>query len=403
MVTPGLDVDVAIVGGGILGLAAALELTRRVPGRSVLLLEREPGLAEHQTGHNSGVIHAGVYYAAGSLKAQLCKEGRLELERFCSEHGVGFRRSGKLIVATREAELPALDELQTRATANGVPGLARVGPEGIREIEPEVRGIAALHSPETGIVDYSEVCRALADELGRAGQTIRTGTGVERIESFPGGSLVVTAGGHIRAGRVLVCAGAWSDRLAVASGGDPDPRILPFRGAYLEVGERMRESIRSMVYPVPDPTLPFLGIHLTRHMDRSLSIGPTALMVGSLRAGRATSFNAGDAAHILAWPGTRKIAWRYRRAAMTELRNATSRRALLAEARRFLPELENRDVSPGFSGVRAQAVTRSGELVDDFVFSEVGRTLHVRNAPSPGATSSFAIAAHLADRLEAIA
>lgn len=283
-----------------------------------------------------------------------------------------------------------------------MPGLARLGPEGIREVEPEIRGISALHSPETGIVDYAEVCRALARQLTEAGHEIRTGSEVVRIEQGPGDSRLVLGNGEVRARRALVCAGAWSDRLAVASGGDPDPRIIPFRGSYLEVRSGLQESVRGMVYPVPDPDLPFLGVHLTRHMDGSLTIGPTALMVGSLRARRPTSVNPRDLARTIAWPGTRKLAWRYRQAAVRELRSSLSRGSLLAEARRFLPGLENGDVKAGFSGVRAQAVDRDGRLVEDFVFSEAGRTLHVRNAPSPGATSSLAIAAHLADRLEAL-
>lgn len=272
----------------------------------------------------------------------------------------------------------------------------------MREVEPEIRGVSALHSPETGIIDYAEVCRALARQLVEAGHQIRTGTEVLRIEQGPRGSRLVLADGEVRAGRVLVCAGAWSDRLAVASGGDPDPRIIPFRGSYLEVRSEQKESVRGMVYPVPDPDLPFLGVHLTRHMDGSLTIGPTALMVGSLRARRSTSVNPRDLARTITWPGTRKLAWRHRQAAVRELRSSLSRGSVLAEARRFLPGLEDSDVKAGFSGVRAQAVDRDGRLVEDFVFSETGRTLHVRNAPSPGATASLAIAAHLADRLEAL-
>ncbi len=394
------DVDIAVVGGGILGLATARELTLREPGRSIMVLEQEQALAQHQTGHNSGVIHAGVYYPENSLKARLCAEGRVLLEAFCAERGIAYERSGKLIVATRRSELPALRELERRATVNGVPGIAWLDPDGIRELEPNVTGVAALHSPHTGIVDFPEVCRAMAAELVEAGQAVRTGTKVIGINQSADGCRIQTSRGEVTAGRVLTCAGAWSDRLATAAGGSAEPRIVPFRGAYLKVSGPSSDLVRGLVYPVPDPQLPFLGVHVTRHIDTSLTIGPTALMVGSLRADRAYSVDLRDALRTASWPGTWRLAWRYRSAARSELHHAVSKKAMIREARQFVPALRSQDISVGFSGVRAQAVTRGGEMVDDFVFSEIGRTLHVRNAPSPAATSSLAIAVNLADRLE---
>jgi 2-hydroxyglutarate dehydrogenase len=270
----------------------------------------------------------------------------------------------------------------------------------IQEIEPNVSAVAALHSPQTGIVDFSEVCRAIADELVDAGQEIRLGTQVMGISQDSDGCKVKTNRGTVTAQRVLICAGAWSDRLAAAAGGGTEPRIVPFRGAYLKIGGPSLDLVNGLVYPVPDPQLPFLGVHITRHIDRSLTIGPTALMVGSLRARRAYSINLRDAFRTVAWPGTWRLAWKYRNVARDELRHAFSKKAMIREAQQFVPNLREEDVSIGFSGVRAQAVARSGQLVDDFVFSEIGRTLHVRNAPSPAATSSFAIAVNLADRLE---
>ncbi len=392
----------AVVGGGILGLASAWEISRRRPDSRICVLEREPVVAAHQTGHNSGVIHAGVYYAAGSLKARLCTDGRRRLEEFCEQKNIPFRRAGKLIVATRPIELQRLDGLEERARANGVPGLRRLGPDEIKEVEPHIEGLAALHSPETGIVDYPVVCEALARDLTEAGHTVATGhevTGASKVED---GVLVTHTRGEIKADRVLFCAGAWSDRLAISSGADPDPRIIPFRGNYLHVKPEKQELVKGMVYPVPDPDLPFLGVHLTRHIDDSLSIGPTALLVGSLQAKKAWSVSFRDAWRTATWPGTFRMAWDNRQAAREELKHAVNQRALLAEAQRFLPALRREDVEPGFSGIRAQAVGRDGSLADDFVFSESERILHVRNAPSPGATSSLAIAAHLADRLESV-
>jgi 2-hydroxyglutarate dehydrogenase len=387
--------DVAVVGAGILGLAVARELVRAHPRLSVAVLEREPDVGAHQTGHNSGVVHAGIYYAPGSLKARLCVEGARELAAYCAEHAIAFERCGKVIVATEASELGRLDELERRGRANGVAGLARLDADGIRALEPHARGIAGLHSPATAIADFPGVARALAADVRAAGGTVSTGCAVTGLRESPRGLRVSHAAGVVEAGHAIVCAGAWADRLAVASGAPADPRIVPFRGAYLRLRPERRHLVRGLVYPVPDPALPFLGVHLTRHVGGDVLIGPTALVAGARDAYALRRARPRDLADTLAWPGSWRMARRWWRTAATELAHAASRRAFVAAAARFVPELSIDDVEPAFAGVRAQAVARDGALVDDFVFSATGRTLHVRNAPSPAATSCLAIARHV--------
>jgi len=367
--------DYAVVGGGIIGLAVARELQRRRPDETVVVLEREQTVGSHQTGHNSGVVHQGVYYAPGSLKATLCRRGADLLYDFCAEREINVERCGKLIVAADARELPRLDELHRRGLENGVPGLRRLTGAEVRQIEPHARAVAALHSPETGIVDFGAVARALAQDV-----TVVTACPVERFAETREGVRVLHPGGETLAGVAVACAGHWSDRLAVASGQARDPRIVPFRGDY-HLLERP-ELVRGLLYPVPDPALPFLGIHLTRRIDGNVLVGPSALLVGGLR-----------------WPGTWRVIRRWWRVGARELHWAVSARAFANEARRYLPELRRADLLPGPYGVRAQAVSRDGALIDDFSFSRTARTLHVRNAPSPGATSSLAIAEYIADRV----
>jgi 2-hydroxyglutarate dehydrogenase len=392
--------DVAVVGGGILGLACAAELLRRRPRTRLVLLEKEDELAAHQTSHNSGVVHAGIYYAPGSLKARLCREGVGRLRAYCDERGIPLREAGKLIVASSAEELGRLADLEDRARRNGVPGVRRLAALEIAEVEPAAVGVAALHSPHTAIVDFAQVARALAADVAAAGGAIATGHEVTSVTPAGRRLLVGHARGMVEARAALFCAGAWSDRLAVGAGASPDPRIVPFRGAYLLVRPERAELVRGMIYPVPDPALPFLGVHLTRHIDGRLSVGPTALPVGGLDAYRIRDVRPRDALRILAWPGTLRMATRFPRAALQELRHAVSRRAMAQSAARYVPELELTDLDGTFAGVRAQAVARDGTLVDDFVFSATERALHVRNAPSPGATSSLAIAAHVVERFE---
>ena len=392
--------DFVVIGAGILGLAVARELLARHPDASLCVLEREDRLAAHQTSHSSGVIHAGIYYAPGSLKARLCVEGASLLYAYCGDRGIEARRSGKLIVATDGSELPRLDELERRGHANGVPDLRRVGSDEISEIEPHARGVSALHSPATGVVDFGRVAEAFATDLEGAGGVIVTGCEVRGLSPGSASVAVEHRGGTVEAGLVVSCAGAWSDRLAVAAGAPPEPRIVPFRGAYLRLRPERRELVRASIYPVPDPDLPFLGGHLTRTFDGEVLLGPSALMVGARDAYRLGRVRWRDLTSNVAWPGTWRLAGRFWRTGLTELRHAASRRAFVTALRRFVPELEVADVLPGPSGIRAQAVDRDGRLVDDFVVHRTERALHVRNAPSPAATSSLALAKLIADQAE---
>jgi 2-hydroxyglutarate dehydrogenase len=374
---------------------------RRPNDIRIVVLEREPRIAAHQTGRSSGVVHAGIYYRPGSLKARLCVAGARGLYAYCDERGIPARRSGKVIVATAEHELAGLDELERRGRENGVPGLRRIDLEALREIEPHAQGIAALHSPQTGVVDFERVATSFAGDLERAGGSVVTGCGVESLRAAAGGVLARHRLGTTRAAAAIACAGAWSDRLAVAAGADPEPRIVPFRGAYLRLRPERRELVRANVYPVPDPELPFLGMHLTRTIDGEVLLGPSALMVGARDAYSPLRLRARDVVDELAWPGTWRLLgeqWRY---ALREARAAASRPAFVAELRRFVPELDANDVLPGPVGIRAQALARDGRLVDDFALSVTERALHVRNAPSPAATSSLALGREICDRAEA--
>jgi L-2-hydroxyglutarate oxidase len=393
--------DLAVVGGGIVGLAVARELTRRHPRASVCVLEREAAIGAHQTGHNSGVIHAGVYYAPGSLKARLCVEGARELYAYCEERGIANEPCGKVIIAATPHEVPRLEELERRGRANGVPGLRRIDAREIEALEPHARGIAGLHSPGTGVVDFGAVARSYARDVLEAGGTIATGCGIERVEQRSATLRLLHAHGATEAGHAIFCAGAWADRLAVAAGADPNPRIVPFRGAYLRLVPARRSLVRSLIYPVPDPTLPFLGVHLSRHIDGDVLIGPTALLAGARDAYALGRVRREDLLDTLAWPGSWRMFRRWWRTGLTELHHATLHSALVRAAARYVPELRVQDVEPAaLTGVRAQALGRDGRLVDDFVFSATPRALHVRNAPSPAATSSLAIGRYVAAEAE---
>jgi len=398
VIDPSGDCDVAIVGAGIVGLATARELQQRNPDARIVVLEREDRVGVHQTGSNSGVAHAGIYYKPGSLKAKLCVEGVRRMYDFCEEHGVAHERCGKVIVALDRSELGRLDELERRGRANGVPGLKRIGPDELRELEPHAAGIEGLHSPQTGIVDFAGVARALAQQLEAGGGVVATRCAVDSFGRENGRKRIAHARGETRARQVIVCAGAWADRLAVAAGADPDPRIVPFRGGYLRLRADRRHLVRSLIYPVPDPDLPFLGVHLTKRVDGEILLGPTALVVGALDAYSLSRVRPRDLRATLGWPGSWKMMRRFWRTGISELRMAASRKAFVAACARYLPELEAGDVVDGPAGIRAQAVGRDGALVDDFVFSDAAGALFVRNAPSPAATSSLAIAAHIADR-----
>jgi L-2-hydroxyglutarate oxidase LhgO len=400
--------DIAVVGAGIVGLAVAREVLTRRPGAKVLVIDKVNAVAQHQTGHNSGVIHAGVYYAPGSLKAQLCVQGAKLMYEFCEQNAIAFERCGKLIVAVRKDELPRLNDLEARARANGVPGLRRIQADEISEIEPECRGLAALHSPNTGIVDFAAVARAIERELRRNGVDFALDCEITAIRRENGSATVLThADGEFRASWAIACAGLWSDRLAVSAGAPAEPRVVPFRGAYLRLADRQPPVVRGMVYPVPDPALPFLGVHVTRHVDGGVMLGPTALLVAardgyrrevSRPAVRAALHDAGE---TLRWPGTWALARDFWRTGVTELTMASSRRLFVKKCSRYVPavafmEIERRSVR----GVRAQAVDRRGRLVDDFTISQTPGVTHVRNAPSPAATSSFALAVRIVNEAD---
>lgn len=393
--------DTVVVGAGILGLATARELLLRAPSSRVLVLEREPSIAAHQTSHNSGVVHAGIYYKPGSMKAQLCTSGREALYAYCDEHGVPYERCGKLIIARDESELPALDELERRGIANGVPGLRRLSSSEISAVEPHAVGVAALHSPETGIVDFAAVARAMASEIQALGATIQTSVAVRSITRHRASTIVASSYGDIPTRRAVACAGLWSDRLATHSGEPDDPRIIPFRGGYLKLRPSARHLVRSLIYPVPDPSLPFLGVHLTKTISGDVWLGPTALLAPARAAYTLGALNRFDIGATLRWPGTWRMAKRFWRTGLSELHFAARQQAFVRACADYVPSLKPTDVEPGPAGIRAQAVSRSGALLDDFAFGSAPGVLHVRNAPSPAATSSLAIAKLIADRLEA--
>jgi (S)-2-hydroxyglutarate dehydrogenase len=389
--------DLLVVGAGILGLAVARELCLRHPQAQVAVVDGADRVAAHQTGHNSGVLHRGIYYVPGSLKARLCVHGAHLLEEYCDRSGIAVERCGKVIVAVKAEERAGLDELERRGRANAVGGLRRLTGEELREVEPAVRGLDALHSPETAIVDFRAVAERLTADVREAGGSVGLRCSVTGVRPGRGRLHVLHGQGEIRTRAAVFCAGAWADRLAVAAGGAADPRIVPFRGGYLRLRPKRRGLVRSLIYPVPDPELPFLGVHLTRHVSGDVLLGPSALLAPARDAYRLAAVRPRDLAGTVAWPGSWRMARRWWRTGAGELRMATSRRAFVEAAARYVPELTVDDVLPGPAGVRAQAVGRDGHLVDDFVFSHTERALHVRNAPSPGATSSLAIARHIAD------
>lgn len=391
--------DLVVIGAGIVGLAVAREWNARRPADSVVLLEGEYAPAVHQTGNNSGVIHGGIYYQPGSLKARLCVEGARLMYEFCDDNAIPVARCGKLIVALDADELPRLDDLEARGIANGVPGLRRIRGCEISEIEPNAVGLQALHAPNTGVVDYAAVARALVRHLQSNGVTVQFGTPVSGIDGTDN-AMVLTPSGPIWAKTVIVCAGLWADRLARKAGAQRDPQILPFRGAYLGLKPTPQPRVNGMIYPVPNPELPFLGVHITKHIDGHVTLGPTAMMVAARDAYSLRRVSLRDTWESLTWPGTWRVGRRYWRVGIDELRMAASRRIFVAAAARYMPGLTVSDLDgSSYAGVRAQAVGRDGALVDDFVISQDKRVSHVRNAPSPAATSAFALGRELVDRV----
>jgi L-2-hydroxyglutarate oxidase len=398
--------DIAVIGGGIIGLATALKLASRYPGRRLLVLEKEDGIGRHQTGHNSGVIHSGIYYRPGSLKARTCVAGRRALIEFCDENGIPYELCGKVIVATEPEEIPRLEELHRRGVANGVAGLERIGPERLREIEPHARGLQALFSPGTGIVDFARVAAAYAEKFVAAGGTVRTRQEVRAVMRRPEGLVVATADREWRTKYLVNCAGLHVDRVArlfrPADAPRPQLRIVPFRGEYYTLAPARRSLVRGLIYPVPDPRFPFLGVHFTRTIHGEVEAGPNAVLAFAREGYRKRDIAPRDLVETLCFGGFWRLARKHWRLGLEEFYRSASKEAFARALRRLVPEVQAADLLPGGAGVRAQAVGRNGALIDDFVIEQSGRAVHVLNAPSPGATASLAIAAEIVARCGAL-
>ena len=392
------EYDYCVVGGGIVGLATAMALLQRNPGASLVLLEKEPALAMHQTGHNSGVIHSGIYYAPGSLKADLCKRGERATKAFCTEHGVPFVTCGKTLVATNALELERMEALAGRASENGIE-VERLDAPTLRRREPNITGLGALFVPATAIVDYRAVCAAMARVIESAGGEIMLSAPVRAMREHARGVSVLAGGRKIEAGRLVACAGLQSDRLARLAGLPVTHQIVPFRGEYYRLPDAKHGIIASLIYPIPDPDLPFLGIHLTRMIDGGVTVGPNAVLGFSREGYPRLAVNARDVAQYLLFPGLWRVLARYRRSVRAELTGSLLKSAYLKECRKYCPSLSVADLLPYSAGIRAQAVTRDGTLVHDFLFLESERMLHVCNAPSPAATSAIPIGVRIADAL----
>jgi L-2-hydroxyglutarate oxidase len=389
-----------VIGGGIVGLATAHRITVEHPDAQVTVLEKEPRVAAHQTGHNSGVIHAGVYYRPGSLKARLCRRGSRSMVDFCTEHGIAVRVCGKLIVAGDEAELPRLRALHERAVANGLP-VRLLTPAEAAEHEPHVRCVAALHVASTGIVDFTEVCATLAALAEKAGAEVRLGTRVTGIARRSGVQVVRTTGGEVIADVLVNCAGLHADRVARLAGVEPPARIVPFRGEYYELRPERRDLVRGLIYPVPDPQFPFLGVHLTRMIDGGVHAGPNAVLALARQGYTWGRINLRDIADLATYPGLWRLARRHLRYGLTEMRRSLSTTTFARSLARLVPEVTRDDLVPSAAGVRAQAILPDGGLVDDFLIVARQRQVHVLNAPSPAATSSLEIARHIVRGLPA--
>jgi L-2-hydroxyglutarate oxidase len=390
--------DIAIVGGGIVGLATGYRLRAKYPGSRLLLLEKEDRLAAHQTGHNSGVIHSGLYYRPGSSKARTCVSGGEMLKAFCREHEIPYNLCGKVVVATREAELPALQTLHERGTANGVPDLAIIGPERLKEIEPHAAGIRALHVPHAGIIDFSQVSNKLGELIVKAGGEVRTSTRLTNVVSDNGSLVLETNQGAFHTRRLITCAGLQSDRVTKLEGGNPKARIVPFRGEYYEIVPERQHLVKGLIYPVPDPRFPFLGVHFTRMIQGGVEAGPNAVLAFQREGYTKLQVSPRDLAEVLFYPAFWRLALTYWKTGIGEMVRSVSKRAFVKALSALVPEIRREDVRRAGSGVRAQALASSGKLVDDFLIVERPRALHVCNAPSPAATASLAIADEIVRR-----
>jgi len=386
-----------IIGGGAVGLGVALEITRRFPRQRLLLLEKEDQVARHQSGHNSGVIHSGVYYKPGSLKARLCVSGAAAMVEFCREHGIPHNVCGKVIVATREDELPRLEELRKRGEANGITGLRLIGPEELREIEPHATGLRALVVPSTGVTDYALVCATYAELIAAAGGTVLTSARATAIRRSSDEITIETTQGAFSTRALINCAGLHSDRISRMAGDAPGVMIVPFRGEYYDLSPERASLVRALIYPVPDPRFPFLGVHFTRRITGKVDAGPNAVFALAREGYRHTNINIRDLAGSLTYPGLWRMAGRHWRNALGEWHRSLSKQAFVRALQRLLPEIGEKDLVPGGSGVRAQALKPDGALVDDFQFVPSGKVLHVLNVPSPAATASLAIGKAIVD------
>ena len=388
--------DVAVVGGGILGLSTAMALGERFAGLSVVVLEKEADIGLHQTGHNSGVIHSGLYYQPGSAKARLAVRGSDEMVAFCREHGIAHERCGKVVVAVVEREVERLERLAERGTANGVPGIRMLGPEELRELEPEARGLRALHVPSTGIADYGAVARQYRAEVEGRGGVVRTGTRVTNLELGADWVSIATTSGVVRARHLVNCAGLLADRVARLAGFEPGLRIVPFRGEYYALRPEARGLVRNLIYPVPDPTFPFLGVHFTRRLDGTVEAGPNAVLALRREGYRWRDVDPGDVWDAVSYRGFQRLARRYWRTGLGELHRSASRRAFTRALQALVPAVQSGDLVRAGAGVRAQALDADGTLVDDFRLIADERMIHVLNAPSPGATASLGIGEEIA-------
>lgn len=392
--------DIVVVGGGIVGLAVAREILKRRPETKLAVLEKEVDLGQHQTGHNSGVIHSGIYYAPGSRKAQACVAGAEALKRYCDRKQIPYKMVGKVIVATDEEELPRLENLYQRGIQNEVPGLRMVDADELKELEPHVNGIRALWSPATGIVDFGRVANSYADDVREMGGIIRRDHEVTAIDRKAGRSLVTTPKGEFEAATVVTCAGVYADRVAMLTGSPRTPRVVPFRGDYYILNPKRASLVRSNIYPVPDPRFPFLGVHFTPRMNGDIWLGPNAVLAFSREGYRFRDINPRDLVDMFGYSGFRQFARKNWQTGKDEMARDLSKKLFLQTLQRYIPELTMDDLLPGPSGVRAQALSEDGQLVDDFVFDRGEGVLHVRNAPSPAATSSLQIGSMIVDELE---
>jgi L-2-hydroxyglutarate oxidase len=390
--------DVAVIGGGIVGLATAYQITRQYPGRRVVVLEKEPDLAHHQTGHNSGVLHSGIYYKPGSMKAINCRAGKKAMEEFCAAEAIAYEICGKVIVAVDESELPALERIFERGQANGV-ACQVIDKSRLAELEPHAAGVRAIHVPEAGIVNYRLVCARLAERVREREGEVRTATRVTAIRKNGQGMILSTTAGDIETLVVVNCAGLHCDRVTAMSGEKAAAKIVPFRGEYFALKPDAHHLCKNLIYPVPDPNFPFLGVHFTRMIDQSVECGPNAVLAFAREGYKKTDLNIADLAESLTYPGFLRMAAKYWRMGMGEMWRSVSKRAFVKALKRLLPEIESDHLEPAPAGVRAQAVSRDGSLVDDFLIQEADRVINVGNAPSPAATASLNIGKLIAERL----